>query len=44
MVFAICWMIIGSFFYTFTIGNLSSVLSNIDTRESQIKEKLDAVQ
>ncbi len=25
---AVCWMIVGGFFYTFTIGNLTSVLSN----------------
>ena len=28
MVLAVCWMILGGFFYTFTIGNLTSVLSN----------------
>jgi voltage-gated potassium channel Kch len=25
---AVSWMIVGGFFYTFTIGNLTSVLSN----------------
>jgi hypothetical protein len=34
MCVALCWMIIGSMFYTFAIGNLSSMLSNMDTRES----------
>jgi len=43
MVLAITWMMIGGFFYTFTIGNLSSVLSNLDTRESALSEKLGAV-
>jgi voltage-gated potassium channel Kch len=32
MVVAVCWMILGGFFYTFTIGNLTSVLSNQNTR------------
>lgn len=34
MVLAICWMLIGGMFYTFAIGNLASLLSNLDTRES----------
>jgi hypothetical protein len=34
MVLALFWMIIGGSFYTFAIGNLSSMLSNLDTRES----------
>ena len=29
---AVSWMILGGFFYTFTIGNLTSVLSNQNTR------------
>jgi Ion transport protein len=32
MVMAVCWMIVGGFFYTFTIGNLTSVLSNQNSR------------
>jgi len=41
---AIAWMVIGGFFYTFTIGNLSSVLSNLDTRENNLRDKLGAAQ
>ena len=33
-------MFIGSFFFTFAIGNLSSVLSSMDTRESTKANKL----
>lgn len=32
MVVAVCWMVFGGFFYSFTIGNLTSVLSNQNTR------------
>jgi voltage-gated potassium channel Kch len=28
MIIAVIWMILGGMFYTFTIGNLTSVLSN----------------
>ncbi len=34
MILALFWMIIGGSFYTFAIGNLSSMLSNLDTRAS----------
>jgi len=34
LIFASFWMFVGSFFFTFAIGNLSTVLSSIDTRES----------
>jgi len=43
MALAILWMMVGGFFYTFTIGNLSSVLSNLDTRESALQDKLSAI-
>jgi|Transcript_3863 hypothetical protein len=36
-------MIFGVGFYSFTIGSLSSVLSNIDTRESILSNKLIAL-
>jgi hypothetical protein len=38
--FASIWMFVGSFFYTFAIGNLSTVLSSLDTRESTKANKL----
>lgn len=44
MLMACCWIIVGGSFFTFTIGKLSSVLSNLNTRESQIKEKRDVIQ
>ena len=34
MALCIAWMVLGGFFYTFTIGNLSSFMSNLDTRET----------
>ena len=36
-------MILGGFFYTFTIGNLTSVLSNQNTRQSQIRDRVQAI-
>jgi hypothetical protein len=33
---SLIWMMIGSLFYTFAIGNLSNMVSNLDTRETQI--------
>ena len=39
----ILWMVLGGFFYTFTIGNLSSYLSNLDTKESILSDKLMAI-
>ena len=38
--FSSLWMFVGSFFYTFAIGNLSTVLSSMDTRESTKANKL----
>lgn len=43
MVLAVCWMILGGFFYTFTLGNLTSVLSNSNSRQSQIQDKIQAI-
>jgi hypothetical protein len=40
---AVCWMILGGFFYTFTIGNLTSVLSNQNTRQQMIRDKVQAI-
>jgi hypothetical protein len=33
-------MIVGVAFYSFTIGNLSSIIAAIDVKESHIQEKL----
>ena len=40
MCFAIMWMILGAGFYSYAIGNLASVLSNMDTRESTKESKI----
>jgi len=38
-IISILWMMIGVGFYSFTIGTLTSVLSKIDTRQSQLRAK-----
>ncbi len=38
------WMMIGVFFYSFTIGTLTSVLGRIDTRSSQLRDKLEVIE
>ncbi|CDW72811.1 cation channel family protein [Stylonychia lemnae] len=43
MIIAVIWMIVGSFFYTFTIGNLTSVISNQNTRQSQISDRVNII-
>jgi hypothetical protein len=43
MILAIIWMILGAGFYSFTISNLSSVLSNMDTRKTALDHKLSAL-
>jgi hypothetical protein len=43
LVFTICWIIVGSLFYTFAIGNLATVLTNIYTRDSMKINKLATV-
>ena len=43
LLLAVSWMIVGGFFYTFTIGNLTSVLSNQNSRQSQIRDKIQAI-
>lgn len=37
MIISIFWMLTGVGFYSFTIGNLSNILSNIDKRASILK-------
>ena len=43
MTLAISWMLIGGCFYTFTIGNLTTVLSNIDSREGLLQDKVNVI-
>ena len=37
---AIVWMCFGVAFYSFTIGNLTSLVSQIDTREKALEQKI----
>ena len=41
---AICWMVVGVGFYSFTVGSLSSFLTSIDTRDSLLSMKMASVQ
>lgn len=40
---AILWMMIGAGFYTFTIGTLSSVVYNRDSRKNFLNNKLNNI-
>lgn len=42
-VLSIIWMMVGVFFYSFTIGTLTMVLGKIDTSEQQLKQKMDVI-
>ena len=42
-VVAIIWMCFGVAFYSFTIGNLTSLVSQIDTREKALTHKLNFI-
>jgi hyperpolarization activated cyclic nucleotide-gated potassium channel 1 len=39
-VVAVMWMICGVYFFSFTIGSLSSILSSVDTKETLLTTKL----
>lgn len=39
IIFTLLWMIFGVGFYSFTIGNLSSILSSIDEKASELEKK-----
>jgi len=41
-IFANIWMVIGVGFYSFTIGNLSTILANIDRKSAILKTKITA--
>lgn len=40
-VVAICWMFIGVGFYSFTIGNLASIISSIDSKAAHLQTKIN---
>jgi hyperpolarization activated cyclic nucleotide-gated potassium channel 1 len=42
MIIASGWMIVGGGFYSYTVGSLSSILSNLDTQNSLIDQKTAA--
>jgi len=42
-IFALVWMIIGVGFYSFTIGNLSSIFNSIDVKAAQLQLKLNVL-
>ena len=41
---ALIWMIVGVGFYSFTIGNLSSIISDIDIKAAILQEKISTMQ
>jgi Ion channel. len=41
-IIAVSWMMVGVGFYSFTIGNLSSILETLDRRSQALKNKLTA--
>ena len=43
-IISIFWMMVGVFFYSFTIGTLTMVLGKIDTSEQQLKQKLEVIE
>ncbi|CAG9334631.1 unnamed protein product [Blepharisma stoltei] len=43
IIFALCWMMFGLCFYSFTIGNISALLTGIDSKEMQLTKKLSAI-
>ena len=40
---AITWMIIGVGFYSFTIGNLSSIMAQLDIKASKLQAKMNTL-
>jgi hypothetical protein len=41
---ALIWMVVGVGFYSFTIGNLSSIISDVDIKAAILQEKISAMQ
>lgn len=40
---ALIWMIVGVGFYSFTIGNLSSIISDVDIKAAILQQKISAM-
>lgn len=43
MTLSLLWMIFGVGFYSFTVGNLSSLIASMDTKTQQLKKKLNTL-
>ena len=41
--FAIIWMLFGVGFYSFAIGNLSTIMATMDTRSSHLRARISAL-
>ena len=41
--FSLAWMIFGVAFYSFTIGNLQSIISTIDVKAANLQTKLQVL-
>ena len=42
-ILSIFWMYFGCVFFSFTIGNLSSVIGSMDTKSAILKQKIDTL-
>jgi hypothetical protein len=43
LIMAIAWMIIGNGFYTYSVGNLASALSSLESKDAKKQERLTAI-
>jgi hypothetical protein len=43
LAYASCWMLVGSIFYTFTIGNVVNVLTNLASKDALLQNKLATI-
>lgn len=43
MILALSWMIFGVSFYSFTIGNLSSIIASIDEKNAVLQSKINTL-
>ena len=41
--FAIIWMLFGVGFYSFAIGNLSTIMATMDSRSSHLRARISAL-
>lgn len=43
VIFCICWMLFGVAFYSFIIGIISAYFTNIETKETLLQKKIEAL-